>query len=245
MLIHGGPDLPERLPVLSPWVDADLGISASDVSAALAAQHGRRVVKTHTPADGIPIWQGITVIAVYRHPLDLFFSIRKHLANTADPDAGNPLGQPVAAAFRSYLNDRADLDNFDRDNLSILAMHYVQTVLFGRLRDLRVFHYADMVQDGRRAVQLLAEAAGIDADDRLIDKVAEATAFGAMRAKATDYAPAGGTGLWKSDANFFDAASSRKWVGNLTGKEVGLYLARLQELVPDLPARDWLERGSG
>ena len=48
MLIHGGVDLPAKLPVLSPWVDADLGVSATDVAAALAAQTGRRVVKTHT-----------------------------------------------------------------------------------------------------------------------------------------------------------------------------------------------------
>jgi hypothetical protein len=66
--------LPARLPILSPWVDADLGLPASEVAEALAAQKGRRVVKTHTPADGFPIWEGVTVIAVYRHPLDVFFS---------------------------------------------------------------------------------------------------------------------------------------------------------------------------
>jgi hypothetical protein len=52
MLIHGGAELPMKLPVLSPWVDADLGVPASEVAAALAAQTGRRVIKTHTSADG-------------------------------------------------------------------------------------------------------------------------------------------------------------------------------------------------
>lgn len=73
MLIHGGAELPAKLPILSPWVDADLGVPANEVAKALAAQKGRRVVKTHTPADGFPIWDGLTVIAVYRHPLDVFF----------------------------------------------------------------------------------------------------------------------------------------------------------------------------
>ena len=55
MLVNGSSDLPEKVPVLSPWVDADLGVSADEVAATLAAQKGRRVVKTHTPADGFPI----------------------------------------------------------------------------------------------------------------------------------------------------------------------------------------------
>ena len=73
MLIHKETDLPEAVPVLSPWVDADLGIPADEVAAALERQTRRRVVKTHTPADGFPIWQDVSVIAVYRHPLDVFF----------------------------------------------------------------------------------------------------------------------------------------------------------------------------
>lgn len=72
MLVNGGPDLPQKLPILSPWVDADLGISAKEVSVTLAGQKGRRVVKTHTPGDGFPIWQDVVVIvpsAGFQHDL--------------------------------------------------------------------------------------------------------------------------------------------------------------------------------
>lgn len=244
MLVHGGPELPAKLSVLSPWIDADLGVPASDVAAALAAQTGRRVVKTHTPADGFPIWEGVTVIAVYRHPLDVFFSLRKHTENYANPDADDPSSWPVPQAIRAFVSDaNPDSNNFDRDSLANLTAHYAETVLSGRLPDLKLFHYSDMVRDGRRAVQALAKAAGIDANNRLIDKVTEATAFGAMKAKAADYAPVGGTGFWKSDANFFDSASSRKWEGDLSQEELGLYRERLAELIPDTRAREWLENG--
>ncbi len=64
-----------------------------------------------------------------------------------------------------------------------------------------------------------------------------------MKAKAADYAPVGGTGFWKSDANFFDSASSNKWDGKLSEKELARYRERLEELIPDARARDWLERG--
>lgn len=243
MLIHGGASLPEKLPVLSPWVDADLGVPAREVTVALARQEGRRVVKTHAPADGFPIWQGVTVIAVYRHPLDVFFSLRKHADNAKITKADDPLVWPVSRSLQSFIKGSADVYDFEQDTLVTFAQHYTQTALSGRLPDLKLFHYADMVRDGRRAVVRLAEAAGIEADACLIDAVTEATSFGAMKAKAVDYAPVGGTGFWKSDAGFFDSASSQKWLGVLSEEEIAIYDARLAELIPDRQARAWLEQG--
>ena len=100
-----------------------------------------------------------------------------------------------------------------------------------------------MVPDGRRAVEALAAAAGIKPSASVIDTLTKATAFGAMKAKAADYAPVAGTGFWKSDENFFDSASSNKWDGRLSEEELALYQERLEELIPDARARDWLEGG--
>ena len=83
--------------------------------------------------------------------------------------------------------------------------------------------------------------AGVSHD--VIDKVAANSSFGAMKAKAGDYAPVGGTGFWKNDQNFFDSAQSRKWEGMLTDEDLALYRDRLGELVPDEQARNWLENG--
>lgn len=243
MLIHGGTELPAKLPVLSPWVDADLGVPAYEVAAALATQTGRRVLKTHIPADGFPIWEGVTVISVYRHPLDMFFSLRKHMANMADPGEDNPMLWPVPQAIRAFVNGATAVNDFEQDNLENVADHYARTVLSGRLPSLKLFHYSEMIQDGRRTVQALAKAAAISADGDLINEVTEATAFGAMKANASDYAPVGGTGFWKSDESFFDSGTSGKWQGNLTHAELDLYRQRLTELIPDRSARDWLESG--
>lgn len=243
MLVHGGPDLPQKLPVLSPWVDADLGVPANEVAAALAAQSGRRVVKTHTPADGFAVWKGVTVIAVYRHPLDVFFSLRKHTENRANPALNDPTGWPMARSIRAYLADASVHDALGQDNLASFAEHFTQTVLSGRLPDLKVLHYADMIRDGRRTVQALADAIGIAAPPSLIDTVTAATAFGAMKAQAVDYAPVAGTGFWKSDADFFHSASSGKWANVLSADELALYRQRLADLVPDARARAWLENG--
>lgn len=245
MLVHSGPDLPQKLPTLSPWIDADLGLPAAEVAAALAQQTGRRVVKTHTPADGFPVWDGVTVIAVYRHPLDVFFSLRSHIANQRDADPDHPMLRPLPRAIRAFLDGAADRADFDRDTLETLTLHYTETALSDRLPQDARFHYADMIRDPRRAIADLARAAGIAAPAALIDTVAEATSFTAMRAKAADYAPVAGTGFWKSDAGFFASASSNKWQGQLTDADLARYAARLAQLVPDAGARDWLEHGAG
>lgn len=244
MLVHGGAELPGKLPVLSPWIDADLGVPANEVAEALAKQTGRRVVKTHTPADGFPIWDGVTVIAVYRHPLDVFFSMRNHAANRRDIGEDVMFTWPISRSIRTYVSHPSVFEDFGKETLMNLVTHYTQTVLSGRLPDLKLFHYSDMVRDGRRTVEALAAAAGINADASVIDAVTKATAFGAMKAKAADYAPVGGSGFWKSDGNFFDSASSNKWEGRLSEEELALYRARLEELTPDVQARDWLEGGS-
>jgi len=243
MLLNGGSDLPEKIPVLSPWVDAHLGVEPEEVAAALERQTGRRVVKTHTPADGFPIWDGVTVIAVYRHPLDVFFSLRKHQRNKAEQDPNHPMLLPVSESLELFLEGAVALDDFDRDNVQTIATHYTETVVSGRVPRLKAFHYSDMSRNDRRAVEALAKAAGIDADDALIDTVTEATSFATMKAKAQDYAPVAGTGYWKSDAAFFDSGSSRKWEGQCTDEDLALFESRLAELVSDEEARDWLKHG--
>lgn len=124
-----------------------------------------------------------------------------------------------------------------------MAKHYANTVLSDRLPDLKVFHYSDMVRDGRRTVEALAAAAGIDASVGVIDAVTKATAFSAMKSKAADYVPVGGTGYWKSDENFFESASSNKWDGQLSEEELALYRERLAQLISDARARNSLEGG--
>lgn len=131
MLAHGGPDLPDKVPFLSPWVDADLGVPAEEVAKALDRQTVRRVVKTQTPADGFPVWEGVTVIAVYRHPLDVFFSLRKHLANLRDLPADDPGLRPVSEFLALVRDAETDPDDFDRDCLASIVLHYEKTALSG------------------------------------------------------------------------------------------------------------------
>ena len=243
MLLNGSPDLPERVTIMSPWVDADFG-APEDVAADLAKQSGRRVVKTHTPADGFPVWDGVTVIAVYRHPLDVFFSLRKHALNMKDnPD--HPMKRPISEALASFLSTSYDFEDFDRDSLATIARHYLETTQSDRLPKLELFHYADMIADQSCTVKRLADILGVGSDDRLIDQITTATGFETMRSEAHKYAPEGGKGFWNDDKAFFDSGGTDKWRGKISDADLALYNARMAELVPDEAQRNWLEFGDG
>ncbi|EPX76684.1 sulfotransferase domain-containing protein [Salipiger mucosus] len=244
MLLNGGPELPDTLGAISPWVDADLGVGADEVARTIAALPGRRVLKTHTPADGFPIRDGVTVVAVYRHPLDIFFSLRKHIANRHVDDT-HPMKAPLPEALAAFLAAPMDRDAFDNDSLATIAHHYRQTACSGRVPGLVLMHYADMIRDPRATLRHLAERARIEAGAALVDAVARASDITRMRVRADRYAPVGGTGFWKDDAAFFATGGTGNWEGSLAEADLAAYRRRLAELVPDPDACRWLEEGTG
>lgn len=243
MLLNGGAELSAPVSVLSPWLDGRFGENdATALDAALEAQKGRRVIKTHTPADGFPRCDGVTVVAIYRHPLDVFFSLRAHAANTANrPD--HPMRRPVGEALHEFLTRPADFDDFDRDTLATVVRHYNETALSGRTSRDTVLHYAEMVADRAGVIRQLAASLQINADDVLQKEVVLATGLMAMRENARRYAPMAGTGHWISDQAFFHSGGSGKWQGHLDQAQLDLYADRIAELVPDPVARQWLEQG--
>lgn len=74
LLVLGTAELPATLALLSPWLDHTVEPLA-DVLARLEAQRHRRIVKTHTPLDGLPLDPRATYIVVVRHPLDMAVSL--------------------------------------------------------------------------------------------------------------------------------------------------------------------------
>lgn len=74
LLVFGRPELPEPLGRLSPWVD-HLVESREALVGRLERQSWRRILKTHTPLDGIPLDPRADYLVVARHPLDMAVSL--------------------------------------------------------------------------------------------------------------------------------------------------------------------------
>ena len=77
LLVFKSPKSPSPLNELSPWTD--LVTDAKEVKhAQLAAQQHRRILKTHTPIDGLT-WQSDTkYLYLARDPRDVFQSMMSH-----------------------------------------------------------------------------------------------------------------------------------------------------------------------
>ena len=69
LLVFGSAELPAPLGELSPWLDW-LVTPQDELFARLAAQEHRRIIKTHTPLDGIVLSPLATYIVVAHDPLD-------------------------------------------------------------------------------------------------------------------------------------------------------------------------------
>lgn len=250
LLIHGAPPWPASLGDLSPWLD-HLVEPRDTVMARLAAQPYRRVIKTHTPLDGLPLDPRATYIVVARHPLDAAISLY-HQGDNIDRDrlrdlTGTPA--PASATPRPPLRDwllawidrSADpvdeLDSLDgvmhhlsdawarRHNANVVLVHFddLRTDLLGQMR--RLGHRLDLAQPEQVTEQLAAEAS-----------------FSAMRGRAAQLVP-NTQGILRDPSAFFREGRSGTGMTVLTRTELDRYHQRVAGLAPPALVA-WLHRST-
>lgn len=243
MLLNGTTDLPEKLSVMSPWIESNFSDLDDDL-AALERQSGRRVIKTHTPADGWPIWESVPVVICFRHPMEVFLSIRKHLANSKVVD-DHPLLDPIAQSLPYFLDRPFDPQDIDRDCLETIVEFFKRSVLSDRIAHKLVLNYAGLSRDHEGTVRTLDRFLETGASDELITKITRATEFGAMKAQAATFAPEVANDLWHDNENFFAGGRSGDWADAFTDEQIALYDACFAALLPDPASRGWIETGLG
>ncbi len=241
MLIHGRPGMDKVLDQISLWVDC--GFRDIDARAAtLTAQTHRRCIKSHTPLDGITFDPACTYFAVYRHPLDVHFSMRRFaLAMNVDlmkdrfPDA-------ISEGFRMYLDDASKDGGNDDMTLDSITYHYQSFRRWAHLPNVHLVHYADLKRDLKGQVLRIADILGCDHPESLIDEIVEGARFETMKANARE-AVQDQKSVLDNAETFFASGTNNKWEKHLTPDEVALYDRRIRELLPEDDVR-WLEWGS-
>lgn len=258
MLLHGSTELPAPLSELSPWIDAQVR-SAEDLATLLAAQPHRRVVKTHTPLDGIPFAPDVTYLAVFRHPLDVALSDKDHADNMNDhvhevrwvavgaKDLDDlPIRPPrpddPAEHLRTFIDGPLTFSGSGPYSLvdATDQLHHAWTRRHEP--NVHLVHYADLVADLDGEMRRIAAAIAVDPGVLPWADLVDAATFDAMRSRASDLAPEAGYRIWHDDAAFFRQGGRRNWAELLTADEVAAFEARTAELLgPDAAA--WLLAG--
>ena len=229
LLIFQDPELPAPLAELSPWLD-QLVLPAGEVYARLAAQQQRRVIKTHTPLDGIPLDPRATYIVVGRDPLDVSVS-RYHVY---DEDAA----RRPAVSERDWLLSWIDRDDWEPDSLNRLMWHVGSAWAHREEPNVVLAHYADLSADLGSEMRRIADRLAIRVPDDRWPALVRAATFRQMRARADRLVPRGRDPL-KDSTTFFRAGRSGAGRELLTAGEYARYLERVADLAPpDLVA--WL-----
>jgi len=242
MLIFGTAELDIAPAKISPWLDTNLE-PADSVSRMIEAQKHRRYLKTHTPLDGIPYFADCNYIAIYRDPRDTFLSMMRLAAKTLEGRAAASQIADLHQLFGLWLKEPFRPGQGEQMSLAAIAHHFNLFWKYHALPNIELVHFADLKRDPAGTIRRIAAALGIAADDGLIARIADATAFANMRDKAAQFAPGIGRGQFKSESDFFRSGENVQWKDFVTAAELAAYAQRMSQLLPPNAAA-WLESGS-
>ncbi len=242
MLIFNDPQVNPGNGTISRWLDSAFN-DLQELFSCLETQTHRRYIKTHTPLDGIIYDPRCTYITVYRHPLDVAFSVQNHLKNMKNGVVDHLIIDDMNEGLKDWIGKAFDPKQNIGETLESLVVHYKSFNDWRALPNLHFFHYEDMKRDLSGSVERLAEIFGYDVDAAFIEAVAEAATFSNMKKNAEKFAPSADRKIWKDNAQFFESGTSNKWEGVLSDDLLDQYSDRMNGLL-DRSDRTWLENGS-
>lgn len=244
MLVHGTADLPRPLTRMVRWLD--MGAAPLDrLIADLEAQPGPRIIKTHTPADGLPVFPEVRYVFCGRDPRDAFLSMLDHVANSAD-------------SRQSGVREGARLDPNDLfprwstegqfpwmyDGAPFQSVVWF-TESWWRLRslpNLHFLHYRDLADDLDGEMRRLAAFLDREVDEARWPAMLQAGSFASMKAAADENAPGADRGNWRSNSDFFRLGRLGQWREVLSPENQALY-ERLNAVRLDPALKAWMEGG--
>lgn len=245
LLVHGT-DLPAPLGELSPWVDHAVE-PVESVVARLEAQPFRRVVKTHTPLDGVPIDPRATYLVVGRHPLDMAVSLYHQGENIDRQRVAELTGVPARVVDRPPLHEwlvawtRDETTPQERMDSLVGVVHHAADAWQRAGGNVVLLHYADLRADLEGEMRRLAAVLGIEVPEDDWPGLVAAASFDGMRDRATAIVP-NRLGVLKDPARFFRSGRSGEGAALLTADEQAAYDARVAALAPE-PVVRWLHEG--
>jgi hypothetical protein len=246
LLVHGTP-LPAPLAELSPWLDWEVE-PVGVVRARLDAQRHRRVIKTHTPLDGLPLDPDVRYIVVGRHPLDVAVSLFHHVSNIDQERSRQlrresrprpPLELSLSEWMEAWIEDRRP----PRDELDTLNgnVHHVADAWTRQgAGNVLLVHYADLLDNCETSMRKIAAWLEIDVPSRAWPSLSTAASFESMRARPTAAVP-DRLGILRDPAAFFRSGSSGEGSQACSDGQIRRYNRRVSELsTPEVLA--WLQR---
>lgn len=255
LLVFDGPEFPAPLEQLSPWIDM-LNRPVEEVHAVLGAQTHRRIIKTHTPLDGVPVRDDVHYVVVGRGPRDVAISWDHHLANldigrmlelratAVDPD--DDLFPPLPEIPEDAADRFQQFIHSDDDGMLNLAdvLHHLSVAWERRCQpNVHLVHYSDLLADLPGELWRLGRALGFDITPERAAELARHAEIEEMRIRATEVVPSASMGLWRDASRFIRTGGRGEWQALATPADDDRYQRRVSSLVADDVAR-WVHDGA-
>jgi aryl sulfotransferase len=252
LLVHQAPTLPAPLTRLSRWLERHAE-PIEKVIADFDAQPFRRVIKTHTPLDGLPYFEDVVYVFCGRDPRDVYLSMCDHAKNLSDEslaDIAERAGIEGPISFPDDPNEMFEAwltrgehpwmsDGFPWGSVFYITDTYWH---FRTLPNVFFLHYADLSAALDAEMRRLSAFLGIPVDEERWPSLVEAAEFESMKKNAAEVAPGAHFGEWRSAADFFRLARKGQWRDVLSAHNQALYeRVAADRLEPRL--RAWLEGG--
>lgn len=251
-MLVGGSAEPVPLYSRGGWPDVREGDAAAAM-AELEAKPGRRVLKSHIPADGLPLFDELHYIHVARDGRDACMSYHNHCRAytqaTLDVHDANGLGDPdIRAPYpRAPEDPRAFFAQWLQagqpgsfDELGYAPFEASWWAERARPNVLMV-HYNDLKADLPGAVRRIAGFLGFEHPPALLDAIAAAADFAAMRRDGERIAPYARE-VWEGGMDrFLHRGENHRWREVLTEEDWAAYEDYMSAVLAG--CRAWLERG--
>jgi len=252
LLVHQSPEFPEPLTRLSRWLDRHTD-PIDELLTHFETQPFRRIIKTHTPLDGLPYFEEVSYVFCGRDPRDVFLSMCDHMRNLSEATMADiarraglseapPLPENPNEVFPLWLTlgDQPWMrDGFPVGSVLDLTQTYWE---FRHLPNLTFLHYGDLTKRLDEEMRRLSTFLEIPVDEAKWPTLVRAASFESMKRRADDVAPGAHLGEWKKPTDFFRKGRVGQWREVLTKENQELYERISSErLEPEL--KNWLEHG--
>ncbi|MHB8529498.1 MAG: sulfotransferase domain-containing protein [Caulobacteraceae bacterium] len=241
-------------PVAGPWPDMRLRGPVEPVLAAAEAMVGRRHLKAHLAYDALPVHEGVKFIHVARDGRDAALSHHNHLlgfkpqmvaqkneVSRSDPKFGDDAPatpEDPAEYFHAWLQDGGGGGDEGA------SYWHVERSYWAARRDANMLlvHFADMKADLAAEIARVARFLEIDHPPELMEEIAVAAEFEAMREDGAALMP-NAANSWRDGARtFLHKGDNGRWRGLFDATDLAAYEERTAiEFTPGLAA--WLANG--
>lgn len=251
-ILSNGEEHDAGLSDTSPWLDSSWGRHA-EMLATLKEQReagSRRVIKSHVPADALPIARAARYVFIGRNGKDLGISFHNYLHNFSESTiteinrihaewSGDPIPLVIPDDMQQFFDLWLDTDGYQCcDLLDIM-------VSWWKLKEepnILLVHYKNLKDDLPGQIARIATFLSVDPESLRMDTILEHCSFEYMSGRADMMAPFGGEHMSSAKA-FFDKGPARDFRTELTPAQIERFDCKALDKLGKTCAQ-WLENGT-